>query len=154
MWKGFIRGRRARLAAVITLVAVMVAVSSFTVVSYECNTNGALCLGQANDFPHEKILLDHYTFQTAPSQQFPTILTLWINNIGSSTVTLQSLYLLNSTSGATLFSTTLSSSIVPATMANVTINTSSSGFHFTTPQYYTVSLLTSRYKYGFSVNYP
>ncbi len=95
--------------------------------------------------------LDHYSIRTGPNQQVPTLLSLWFDNIGRSTVTLESPSVQNST-GATYY-TMISYSIAPPTIANVTVDTSSASLDFVGGESYSVSVATTRYNYGFTISY-
>jgi hypothetical protein len=150
LWSGLRKGKTANLALIVALLTAIVAISSFGVILYECNTNGVLCLGGPATFPSEMLTVDHYSIQTGSNHQVPTILSLWLYNSGSSMATLESLSIRNST--GSLYYTTISASIAPVTMANVTVDTSSSALYFVTGQSYAVSVTTTRSNYVFSVS--
>ncbi len=111
------------------------------VLYYQCSVNGGPCFGVPIGLPSEELVLDPYSIQTAPGQQNPTILALWINNVGTSTVTLSSLSINDLSDGSNL-SFPLSVSIVRGEIRSVTVDASGTGFYFTSGHSYSVSIFT------------
>ncbi len=150
MWSKLRKGGTANSALIVALLIAIVAISSFGIILYECNTNGVFCLLSSSlSVPKELLSVDHYSIQTGQSHQVPTILSLWLRNSGSTTATLQSLSVRNST--GSFYYTTISDSIAPGTVSNVTVDTSSSALYFVTGQTYTVSVITTRSNYFTSI---
>ena len=104
---------------------------------------------------HESLYLDHYAIESARNQNYPTLLTLWIGNSGNSPTTLSTASIRDLTVGGNTVSFSLGGQTLnPAVVNSVTVDTTSSGFYFTSTHSYTVSIVTARNsQFGFTVSY-
>jgi hypothetical protein len=139
----------------IVLAAILVITGSVSFVGfyyYECDLNGQFCIpGPLMTGPKsELITLDHYLVTTGSNQQYPTVLTVWIKNVGSSTTNIQ--YVSVSNSSGAYYGRTVSTSITPGNISSSTLDVSTGGFYFKTGQIYSVSVSTATGHYVFTIN--
>jgi hypothetical protein len=145
------RSRKKTTFLAITMMLVAVAAVAVAGVLYYACANG-VCFGGAGG-PQEYIVLTNYTIGTAPSQQNPTVLTLWLKSTGSDTAILSSLTINDLTSNSSQAPFPVSVSIPPQTTKAVTVDTATSGFYFTSGHIYSVLVSTSHNQFNFQLNY-
>lgn len=135
----FLRRGRIRSITIVILLSVIAGAGIAGVIAYRCSVNGGPCFWGPIGGPSEQIVLDHYTIQTAPGRQSPSVLTLWMKNAGPSTVSLSTLYIGDGTSTV---SVPVSQSIARGATNSVTVDTSGFGFYFASGRTYSVSVIT------------
>ena len=136
----FLRQGKLRSMTMVILLSVTAAAGIAGLIAYRCSVNGGPCFWGPIGGPSEQIVLDHYTIQTAPGRQSPSVLTIWMKNAGPWTVSLSALYIGDGTSTV---SVPVSQSIARGATDSVTADTSGSGFYFASGRTYSVSVITS-----------
>jgi len=136
----FLRQGKLRSMTMVILLSVTAAAGIAGLIAYRCSVNGGPCFWGPIGGPSEQIVLDHYTIQTAPGRQSPSVLTIWMKNAGPWTVSLSALYIGDGTS---TISFPVSQSIARGATDSVTVDMSGSGFYFASGRTYSVSVITS-----------
>src|SRR5467141_219208 len=139
LMKLFQRQGKLRSMTIVILLSVTTAAGIAGLIAYRCSVNGGPCFSGPIGGPSEQIVLDHYTIQTAPGRQSPSVLTIWMKNAGPSTVSLSTLYIGDGTSTV---SVPVSQSIARGATNSVTVDTSGFGFYFASGRTYSVSVIT------------
>jgi len=139
-----------RQLAVIALVSVTALGGVAAVFAYECSMSS--CLG-FSPFPSESLTLQSYTVGYGAGQSSPSVLTLLVENSGTSTAVLSFLTIKDMTTGSGPVSFPISVSIPSHSTGTVTVDTSSANFFFVHGHDYNVGTTTSRNQFGFSFSY-
>ncbi len=114
---------------------------------YDCNTAG--CPGTKPTAPTEELTLQNYAIgYDSSSEVNPTVLTLWVTNLGTGTASISSLAI-QVDQGTTTSPFPISVSIPSQTTQRITVDTNGSGFYFAHGHTYGVTVTTSCCKYSF-----